>query len=346
MSKINRNASSTIFGFEYQINVAIYFMFKYLQEISSIKVEGEEDVEIQLNDKSKYMVQTKSQTVDLYDDHNDLEKLKKSLLTLAEVDSRDVSKLYYVSNLINPLKTSTTEFDYTGVTIKSYNELSPESKDIIDKQIERNITENDNEKYNINRDKLFIMKLPFFGVDYDERHKYIVDEAKTVLSLMGDTLIPKSKSIIEFCESKFLDNGSDKKLKITKEEFCNWLILIEVSKFDLSNEHDSIGIEESDYYEAYEHYQKYIEEKTSSYESYAKVYSLYNRRKQLTGISFSEFVKQEKIKLYNYFFQQDLSDESQISDKNRLDVYIAQIISYAILKKKSIIDKINREANL
>lgn len=346
MSKIDRNASSTFFGFEYQINVAIYFMFKYLREISSVKVEGEEDVEIQLTNKTKYMIQTKSQTVDLYDNHNDLDKLKKALLTLAESDDKDVSKLYYASNMLNPLKTSTDEFDYTGVTIKSYNELSPESKSIIDKQIEKNVDENNNEKYKINKDKLFIMKLPFFGVDYDERHKFIVDEAKSILALMGDTLIPKSKSIIEFCESKFLDNGSDKKMKITKEEFCNWIILIEVSKFDLSNEHNSIGIDESDYYEAYEHYQKYIEEKTSSYESYAKVYSLYNRRKQLTNISFSEFVKLEKVKLYNYFFQQNLKNESEISDKNRLDVYIAQIISYAILKKKSIIDKINREANL
>lgn len=346
MSKIDRNASSTFFGFEYQINVAIYFMFKYLREISSVKVEGEEDVEIQLTNKTKYMIQTKSQTVDLYDNHNDLDKLKKALLTLAESDDKDVSKLYYASNMLNPLKTTTDEFDYTGVTIKSYNELSPESKSIIDKQIEKNVDENNNEKYKINKDKLFIMKLPFFGVDYDERHKFIVDEAKSVLALMGDTLIPKSKSIIEFCESKFLDNGSDKKMKITKEEFCNWIILIEVSKFDLSNEHNSIGIDESDYYEAYEHYQKYIEEKTSSYESYAKVYSLYNRHKQLTNISFSEFVKLEKVKLYNYFFQQNLKNESEISDKNRLDVYIAQIISYAILKKKSIIDKINREANL
>ena len=37
----NRNASSTITGFEYQVNVAIYFMFKCLKEISSINFEGE-----------------------------------------------------------------------------------------------------------------------------------------------------------------------------------------------------------------------------------------------------------------------------------------------------------------
>ena len=301
---------------------------------------------VRLNNKNKYLIQAKSQTVDLYDDHNDLDKLKKSLLTLAESDAKDVSRLYYVSNLLNPLKTPTTEFDYVGVTMRTYNELSPESKLIINTQIEKNVEENNNEKYRINKDKLFIIKLPFFGVDYDERHKFIIDEAKYVMALMCDTLIPKSKSIVEFCESKFLDNGSNKKIRITKEEFCNWIILIEISKFDLSDEYNSIGIEESDYYEAYEHYQKYIEEKTSLYESYAKVYSLYNRRKQFTPISISDFVKAEKVKLYNYFFQQDLKDESEISDKNRLEIYISQIISYAILKKKSIIDRINKEANL
>lgn len=61
MEQINRNASSTNFGFEYQINVAIYFMFSYLKDIKNIKVEGQkEDVEITLTNKSKYMIQAKS----------------------------------------------------------------------------------------------------------------------------------------------------------------------------------------------------------------------------------------------------------------------------------------------
>ena len=108
----------------------------------------------------------------------------------------------------------------------------------------------------------------------------------------------------------------------------------------------TILIEDTEYYDAYQSYQKYVDEKISTYENYLKVYSLYNRRKQMGYITINEFVKQEKLKLYNFFFQENLEKENQINDSNRLDVYISQIISYAILKKKSIIDKIKKEANL
>ena len=76
------------------------------------------------------------------------------------------------------------------------------------------------------------------------------------------------------------------------------------------------------------------------------MYSLFNKAKKNQSISISEFVQKEKIILYNYFFEENLKDEAEISDDNRLDIYISQILSYAILKKKSVIDKIKKGANL
>ena len=112
MEQINRNASSTNFGFEYQINVAIYFMFSYLKDIKNIKVEGQkEDVEITLTNKSKYMIQAKSQTKDLYNNKGNSSKLKSAMLGLAEADSKNVEYLFYASNMINPLNTPTNEFE-------------------------------------------------------------------------------------------------------------------------------------------------------------------------------------------------------------------------------------------
>lgn len=115
---------------------------------------------------------------------------------------------------------------------------------------------------------------------------------------------------------------------------------------DLSNDGLNIGIDDLDYYEAYQRYQKYLDEKISSYENYSKVYSLYNKSQKNYSITFSDFVKKEKIALYNYFYNQNLKDNDEINDNNRFDIYISQIISYAILKKKSIIDKIKKGAAL
>ena len=121
----NRNASSTITGFEYQVNVAIYFMFKCLKEISSINFEGEkEDVEINFNNSKRMMIQSKAQTRDLNDERNNISKLNHSLISLAEADEEDVQQLCYVSNMSNPLKTTSKEFDYPGITFKYYDELS------------------------------------------------------------------------------------------------------------------------------------------------------------------------------------------------------------------------------
>ena len=347
MREINRNASSAVMGYEFQINIAILFMFRYLKDIVSLEVEGEaEDIEITFNDKNKYMIQAKSQTIDLNDDKNNISKLKNSLISLAEADSKNVKRLYYVSNMNNPLNTTPNDFEFHGITEKFYNELSLESKKIIDSQIKNNIKNQNDEKYNIDTDKLVIMRVPFFGAIDREKHKYIIEEAKAMLSLISDTLMVKSESIIKYCEAKFMDNGTKPKVSISKKEFCNWIILTELASMDLSNDNISIGIDDTEYYDAYQKYQKYVDEKISTYENYLKVYSLFNRRKQMESITINDFVKQERIKLYNFFFQENLESDNQINDSNRLDVYISQIISYAILKKKGIIDKIKKEANL
>lgn len=164
---------------------------------------------------------------------------------------------------------------------------------------------------------------------------------------MSDTLVNKYKTIIKYCEGKFLNNSTaNQKIKISKEDFCNWIILIEIDSMDLSSDNLNIGIEEIYYYEAYEKYKNFIDEKISSYENYAKVYSLFNKVKKNQSISISEFVQKEKVILYNYFFEENLKDKDEISDDNRLDIYISQILSYAILKRKSVIDKIIKGANL
>lgn len=348
MSDINRNATSTNFGFQFQINVAIYFMFHYLKDIYNIKIEGEkEDIEVLLKDKTKYMIQAKSKTKDIYDNSGNSQKLKKALLSLAEADEDNVRYLFYASNMINPLNTPTTEFERYGITIMKYDELSPQSREKINVQIKNNIDEQNDNKYNIDTSKLVVFRIPFFGEFDTEKYKYIYEEAQTVLGIMSDTLVNKHQTIVKYCESKFLNNSaSNSKIKISKEEFCNWIILTEVDSMDLSNDGLDIGIDELDYYEAYQRYQRHIDEKISSYENYSKVYSLFNRRRKNQNIAISEFVKEEKIVLYNYFFNQDLNSLDEINDNNKFDVYISQIISYAILKKKSVIDKIKKGADL
>ena len=61
MDAANRNASPSVFGYQFQINVAIYLMIKYFKEVEEIKIEGKnEDIEISLNNKEKIYAQAKA----------------------------------------------------------------------------------------------------------------------------------------------------------------------------------------------------------------------------------------------------------------------------------------------
>ena len=87
-------------------------------------------------------------------------------------------------------------------------------------------------------------------------------------------------------------------------------------------------------------------ERMSSYENYGKVYSLFLRIRKNRNITINEFVKEKKLELYNYFFEESLETEEQIKENNKIDIYVAQIISYAILKRNNIIKKIKEGAGL
>ena len=341
-SHSNVNASSTIAGFQFQVNVAIYFMLRYLKNIDSIRVEGEkEDVEVNLKDKRRYMIQAKAQTIDLKDNKNNAKNLKEALKSLANADEKNVQYLFYASNMSDPLNSSDEVFKKYDIVTKMYNELSKKSQQKIDNQI-ANLNGID-----INKNKLVIIRIPFFGEFDEEKYKFIFQTAKEVFSIMGENIVNKSNTIIRKIESKFNNNGTDKKeTVITKEEFCNWIILTEIEGMDLSSDNMNIGIDETEYYDAYEQYKRFIDEKMSSYENYGKVYSLFLRVRKNKNVTINEFVKERKLELYNYFFEENLESEEQINENNKLDVYVAQIISYAILKRNFIIKKIKEGAEL
>ena len=49
-------ASATIFGFQFQINAAIYLMLKHFSDFDQIKIEGsQEDIELFLHDNKKIL---------------------------------------------------------------------------------------------------------------------------------------------------------------------------------------------------------------------------------------------------------------------------------------------------
>lgn len=347
----NRNASPTNFGFQFQINVAIFFMFKYLKELKNIKIEGEsEDVELTLKNSSKYMIQAKSNGTNLENNTNNSTKLREALESLAEADKKNgkVTGLYYVSNLKNPLNSRINEFERDYVTIHSYNELDATSQNKIDKQIKNNLENHDNNPiYDIDKNKLWIMKIPFFGEDQEQRHTIIYERAKEELSKMSDSLANRHRFIVNQLEAEFLQNAASGITTIISDKrICNLLIIDELKSTEIGDKYEKIGISESEFFEAKSQYEKYLDKKINNYENYLKVNYLFEKRKQRNHITPSEFVKEEKISLYNYFFSKEVKSEDELNEIDLLDVCVAQIISYMILIKQTIINKVRKEAGL
>lgn len=52
----NRSAHSVLFGFDFQTNAAIVLMLENIKNMYSIRLEGAEDIEINLNDGSCILV--------------------------------------------------------------------------------------------------------------------------------------------------------------------------------------------------------------------------------------------------------------------------------------------------
>lgn len=333
------NASPTQNGFLFQINVAIYLMTKYIANFEKIRVEGEkEDVEVHLNDKSIIMVQVKSQWDNFDNKNNVLPNLKKSLLSLNAANSKDVKSLIYVCNFPDPLKNNDLEFtSYRGITQKRYLELNEQSQDIINNQLKEFLKTDD-----FDFEKLWIIRIPFFGEDEEEKHKFIYE-------IVNDFLIDISgkisrRSFVRDWESNFLRNGSNKpKITISKSDLSSYLILSSIENYNVTDDYKYLQISRDDFEEACEKYSDFIDEKQNCYEAICKINSLYERKLKRIDITKEDFVQQEKLTIYNYLFNKDYNNLKDINNDEKIDLVVSQIIAYVILRNRNIIKRIREK---
>lgn len=328
----NSQASAVIFGFQFQINAAIYLMIKYFSDFDKIKVEGgQEDIEVFLHSNKKIYAQAKSKQFPTKDNKGHSEKLKEALRTLSNVDDYENHDLMYISNLEeNPLNSGTKEFE--GLSFLRYDELKEESKKKIDNQILK-------EKYNIDTSKLIIAKIPFYGDDWEQRHKEISKKMAEFVSNISPSLSSFANKIITIWEDEFLHNASVKSPKITinKENVVWGLVVCKLQLDDVKKFDEKLEIEEINFLEAIDEYEKIIDIKSSSFLDYNKIISLYSqyKLKNVKSLSIYEFIKDKKNEIFNLIFP----------DKSKDDIVLqacAKIIAKEIILRSKSIEEIKR----
>lgn len=328
----NIQASATVFGFQFQINAAIYLMIKYFSKFEQIKVEGsQEDIELFLCNNTKIYAQVKSKEFPTKDNNGHSEKLKEALKTLSNVNDNGKYYLMYISNLEdNPLNSGTSEFN--GISFLRYDELKEVSKRKIDKQIK-------NCNFDIDTSRLVIAKIPFYGDDWEQRHKEINKKMAEFVSEISPSLSSFANKIITIWEDDFLQNSSIKNPKITinKENVVWGLVVCKLQLDDVKKFDEKLEIDETYFLEAIDEYEKIIDIKSSTFLEYNKIISLYMQYKLRINktATIYEFIKDNQEEIFNLIFP----------DKNIDDLVLqtcAKIIAKEIILRSKSIEEIKR----
>lgn len=334
--EINRNASDSLFGWQFQINVAIYLMFKYFKRYEEIKVEGEkEDIEIALSNSKKIYVQAKSKR-DTTNSNGYSTKLKDALNSLADIKNEDIEQLIYISNLEpNPLNSGTTD-EFNQETFLKYNELRDVSREKIDNQLI-------NLNKTIDKEKLLIAVIPFYGDDERNRKKSIYYQIESFLAYSGFNLVPYSKRLLEMWETEFFNNGSAKSPYITiKKENVLWqLVILQIERDNIKEYDSNICNDEEDYQMAIDRYEKIINNREGDFRIYNGISNLYSSIKQRNqNIKVNEFINNYTNEIYDIVFK-DNKDEN----KELLEKICSKIIAKRIIYRRGYLDDCFRKAN-
>ena len=337
MKAVNRNASASAFGWQFQINIAIYLMIKYFGKFKEMKIEGEkEDIEISLNNSKKIYAQAKSkQNINDGDTSSYSTKLRKALESLSDVNDNDSESLIYISNLEpNPLNSGTNEFEL--VSFFKYNELSLASKEKIDIQL------NQLQK-NINRDKLIIAKVPFFGEDKETKQKYIIAKIENFLTFISSDLLPYKNRFLQMLESEALHNATQNnmKLKFKKEDVLWRLLILKLGDGNSIKFDESMEIEEETFFEALDTYDRIINYKEADFDVYNKISNLILKAKiENKEIRSNQFVIKYENEIYDIVFK-----NNKDSNMETIEKACSKIIAKKIFIRKGNIMQMFERAN-
>ena len=318
-----RNASDSAFGWDFQVNSAIFLFLKNLDTSESIEVEGQkEDVEINLSDNTKIYAQVKA-VVDPEDTRNLQSKLTKAIKTLYEAFDGNC-KLIYVTNAKNPLMAQRSSFD--KVTYLRFGELNNEEQTFIKKSVEHNKINN------FSYDNFYILDIPFYGDDLENRYKYIREKVNDFFSDMNISGQDYSKRIFEIWQNTLFKNATQQRVLITKKQFLWPLVVLFCEKIDVSWLFEKY--EESIVRDVLSIYDSTITYNSENFKLVTKVLNLFEKfsSTQLGNKRFLDYIEKH--------FKDYRDDITIYTDNEDYRDIVIQVILYKILCKRMDIGKL------
>lgn len=332
---MDRSAVPLNFGLEFQANAAIVLMLENMEEMNSIRLERNEDIDIELVDGSYVLAQAKSVVKASTDFANVRVNVKKAMESLSDGAKKVKAKeLVFISNSPNPFNDDESRTLFWGPSVVRYNELPPTAKNMIQGYLSQ-IREP------LDTNLLSIRTIPFEGDDERQRYKAVYNVIQGFLD--GFDLNERGfwKRLHEIWGGMLDRSGTkaDKKITLAKKDVV-WPIIVCVTGHGIIKTDTSycLELDEGEFEEVSNKYAEIIDYCSARYELVAKVISDFT----LSGIKGNDAIKQ--------FINDHWNDYKDDLGVDGIDGYIqaslVKIIMYSILVKRIAINRIKKTVKL
>lgn len=270
------DASASAFGWEFQVNAAIYLFLKYLESVESIKVEGKyQDIELKKTDGKTIYAQAKSVRNGSLDHRK--EKLEDAIISLAKTPADKEDSLLYVSNYSAPINRADV-FKNSVLSLKDAEEEKEsfiEQKNHIEEKLKIKI--NNCEKpekkrlyekllsrlSNLDVDRFLVCSIyPYMNCEQEyDKYRVISDKIKEILTnnfgINSPYILKFVKNILCHWHETFLYKASmpdNQKEKTMKKTDLLWQIVVIISDIEVDMSQlleEELGQDEIDEAESY-----------------------------------------------------------------------------------------------
>lgn len=330
----NRAATSVLFGFDFQANAAIVLMLENIKDMTSLRLEGSEDIEINLNDGSSVLAQAKSVVNSSTDFSHVIENLKKSIVSLSEAEHKTgaVRELIYITNTRNPFNEKQLNTIFYGASQRNYSSLPTSLKDKINKIISK--IENP-----LDVSKFKIQILPFETDNDKERYKCVMDVIGDFIPKLGNISIAKD-ILHKIWTNDIFISGTKRasEIRLTKKDIV-WPVIVLITQ---NGNFDEDEFDDSEVDELSRSYEAIINTCSEKYEFVTKVLCAYNgfHKEAKHSERKQKFIETESNKFAYLFEGENVFLSSALQEK------LLQIIVRNILNKRIQIDNIKNAVNL
>lgn len=333
---MNKRANSVVFGFDFQENAAIVLMVKNMADMESIKIEGEEDIEIKLNDGTYVLAQAKSIEKSSTDFSNVRAKAKKAMESLSDaVKQLQAKELIYYTNSPDPFKEEASKPMFYGPSIVKYDNLPESTKNLIGDWLSQ-INEP------LDASKLQIHVLPFETDDDDQRYKAVVEKISDFIGKMQLSSLDGLRNQLHEVWLTMLDRNAsklDKTIRLRKKDVV-WPIIVFVTgqrNLDRYSKYCT-DLDEGEYEEIVNRYGELIDNYCERYELVIRVITDYYEG-DYNGNKAIEFFVNDHWNEYTDVLGLNTVEES-------IRENLTKIVLYTILKKRFEINRIKQSVKL